>query len=103
MAPSPLIKMNLFLSEKDIIYIPARFELLDTFNTVLEEVIHITSTIPRLFEKFALPAGGLKRFCEVIKVDADSNKLQYLIDEGIIALQVKPLDKINSHGINTFT
>ncbi|XP_013149055.1 PREDICTED: dynein heavy chain 2, axonemal [Papilio polytes] len=83
MAPSPLIKMNLYLSGKRIVFIPTTYELRETFTTVLEEIIHIMSTIPRLYEKFSLPSGGLKRFCEVIKVDTDSNKLQALIDAEI--------------------
>ncbi|CAH2077128.1 unnamed protein product, partial [Iphiclides podalirius] len=48
-----------------------------------EEIIHIISTIPRIYEKFSLPAGGLKKFYEVIQVDADCNKLQALIDSEI--------------------
>ncbi|VVD00552.1 unnamed protein product [Leptidea sinapis] len=83
MAPSPLIKMNLYLSGKDIIYIPTKSEIAETFTTVLEEIIHIMGTIPRLFEKFGLPAGGLKKFTEVIRNDADSNKLQSLINTEI--------------------
>lgn len=82
MAPSPLIKMNLFLVDKDIIYIPTKQEIQDTFTTVLDEIVHIMSTVPRLFEKFALPAGGLKRFYEAIQIDSDCNKLQSLIDSG---------------------
>lgn len=82
MAPSPLITMNLYLSDIEIIYIPARYEIRDTFTTVLEEIVHIMSTIPRLYEKFSLPSGGLKRFFEVIQDDADINKLQSLIDTG---------------------
>lgn len=74
--------MNLYLTGKDITFIPSRFEIQDTFTTILEEIIHIMGTVPRLFEKFALPAGGLKRFFEVIQVDTDSNKLQSLIDTG---------------------
>ncbi|XP_068632350.1 dynein axonemal heavy chain 2 [Battus philenor] len=83
MAPAPLIKMNLYLSHAKIIFIPTTYELWETFTTILEEIIHIMSTIPRLYEKFSLPSGGLKRFCEVIKVDGDSNKLQALIDAEI--------------------
>ncbi|KAJ2950232.1 hypothetical protein O0L34_g11594 [Tuta absoluta] len=85
MAPPPLIKMQLLLDEssKDIIFLPGRYELRDTFNTVLEEIIHIIGTVPRLYEKFALPAGGMKKFSEVITTDPDSNKLQSLVDEEI--------------------
>ncbi|XP_052739543.1 dynein axonemal heavy chain 2 [Bicyclus anynana] len=84
MAPSPLITMNLYLSnENRIIYDPTRNELEDTFTTVLEEIIHLVSTIPRLYEKFGLPAGGLKKFKDVITSDTDSNKLQSLIDTEI--------------------
>lgn len=83
MAPSPLIKMNLYLSGKDIIFLPTRHELMDTFTTILDEIVHILTTVPRLYEKFALPAGGLKRFFEVLKTDADCNKLQSLIDSGM--------------------
>lgn len=82
MAPSPLIKMNLYLVKASIVYIPNRYELMDTFTTILDEIVHIMSTIPRLFEKFALPAGGLKKFYEAIQVDPDCNKLQAYIDEG---------------------
>lgn len=82
MAPAPLITMNLYLSEKKIVFVPTNYELFDTFTTILEEIIHITSTIPRIYEKFSLPAGGLKKFFEVIQVDADCNKLQALIDSG---------------------
>lgn len=85
MAPSPLIKMSLYLTGKDIIYLPNKHEIYDTFNTILEEIVHIMSTIPRLFEKFALPSGGLKRFLEVIQTEPDCNKLQSLIDEGIFS------------------
>lgn len=91
MAPSPLIKMNLYLSSiNTIVYIPSRDELIDTFTTVLEEIIHLIGTVPRLYEKFGLPAGGLKKFKEVILTDADSNKLQSLIDAGIFFLFHKP-------------
>ncbi|XP_038214645.1 dynein heavy chain 2, axonemal [Zerene cesonia] len=83
MAPSPLIKMQLYLSGKNIIYLPSKSEIVDSFTTVLEEIVHILSTIPRLFEKFGLPAGGLKKFNEVIKSDPDTNKLQSLIDTEI--------------------
>ncbi|XP_045494772.1 dynein axonemal heavy chain 2 [Colias croceus] len=83
MAPSPLIKMQLYLSGKNIVYLPSRTEIVDSFTTVLEEIVHILSTVPRLFEKFGLPAGGLKKFNEVIKTDADTNKLQSLIDTEI--------------------
>lgn len=82
MAPSPLIKMDLFLIDNNITYIPSRIEIYDTFTTILEEIIHIISTIPRLYEKFALPSGGLKRFYEVITDDNDINQLQSLIDIG---------------------
>ncbi|XP_046962283.1 dynein axonemal heavy chain 2 [Vanessa cardui] len=83
MAPSPLIKMSLYLTDKQITFIPSRHELLDTFTTIMEEIIHLISTIPRLYEKFGLPAGGLKKFTEVIKTDTDSNKLQSLINAEI--------------------
>ncbi|KAG6451923.1 hypothetical protein O3G_MSEX007393 [Manduca sexta] len=83
MAPSPLIKMNLYLVGKDIVYAPSRHEVLDTFTTVLEEIVHIMSTVPRLFEKFALPSAGLKKFWEAIQIDSDCNKLQALIDAEI--------------------
>ncbi|CAG9579057.1 unnamed protein product [Danaus chrysippus] len=84
MAPAPLIKMNLYLSSiNTIVYIPSRDELVDTFTTILEEIIHLIGTVPRLYEKFGLPAGGLKKFKEVILTDADSNKLQSLIDAEI--------------------
>ncbi|KAM3963696.1 LOW QUALITY PROTEIN: dynein heavy chain 2, axonemal kl-2 [Aphomia sociella] len=83
MAPSPLIKMDLCLSNKIIIYLPSSHEIRETFTTILEEIVHITSTIPRLFEKFALPSGGLKRFYEAIQIDTDCNKLQSLIDAEI--------------------
>lgn len=82
MAPAPLITMNLLLSGKNIIYIPPNAELHDTFDTILDEIVHIMSTIPRIFEKFTLPAGGLKKFWEVIANDPDCNKLQSLISDG---------------------
>lgn len=82
MAPSPLIKMSLFLSKKEIYFIPTRQEIQDTFTTVLEEIVHIMSTIPRLYEKFGLPAGGFRKFKDVIQSDPDTNKLQSLIDAG---------------------
>lgn len=97
MAPAPLIKMNLYLTGKDIIFTPDRHEILDTFTTVFEEIVHILSTVPRLYEKFALPAGGLKRFCEALQVDPDCNKLQSLIDDGkylIISYTYKVIIKI---------
>lgn len=74
--------MNLYLVEKEILFLPNKNEIYDTFTTILEEIVHIMSTIPRLFEKFALPAGGLKRFLEVIQTEPDCNKLQSLIDAG---------------------
>ncbi|RVE54736.1 hypothetical protein evm_000503 [Chilo suppressalis] len=80
MAPSPLIKMKLYLTDKDIIYLPDKNEIEDTFTTFFEEIIHIMSTVPRIFEKFALPSGGLRKFKEVLQMDTDSNKLQSLID-----------------------
>lgn len=83
MAPAPLIKMKLILLD-DIKYIPVKSEIIDTFMMVLEEIVHITATIPRLFEKFALPAGGLKRFQEVVRNDTDCNELQNLINQGIL-------------------
>lgn len=93
MAPSPLIKMDIYLSEKNrIIYDPTRHELEDTFTTVLEEIIHLLSTVPRLYEKFGLPAGGLKKFKEVITSDPDSNKLQNLIDTGRYIIYVQVLN-----------
>lgn len=82
MAPSPLIKMNLYLVAKEIVYLPNKHEIYDTFTTLLDEIVHIMSTVPRLFEKFALPSGGLKRFMEVIQTEPDCNKLQALIDAG---------------------
>lgn len=82
MAPPPLITMNLYLTGKNITYLPDEPELKDTFTTVLEEIIHLISTVPRLYEKFALPAGGMRKFYEVITIDHDSNKLQSLIDYG---------------------
>ncbi|CAG9129073.1 unnamed protein product [Plutella xylostella] len=93
MAPSPLIKMDLFLVDNNITYIPSRIEIYDTFTTILEEIIHIISTIPRLYEKFALPSGGLKRFYEVITDDNDINQLQSLID---IEIELN-LDQIHEH------
>ncbi|XP_053613118.1 dynein axonemal heavy chain 2 isoform X1 [Plodia interpunctella] len=83
MAPSPLIKMNLYLTDKEITHIPTSHEIRDTFTTILDEIVHIMSKVPRLFEKFALPGGGLKRFCEVIQVEPDCNMLQTLIDTEI--------------------
>ncbi|XP_045516056.1 dynein axonemal heavy chain 2 [Pieris brassicae] len=83
MAPSPLIKMSLYLSDKIIIYLPTKNEIVDTFTTVLDEIVHILSTMPRLFQKFGLPAGGLKNFSDVIQTDADTNKLQSLIDNEV--------------------
>ncbi|KAL4710610.1 hypothetical protein ACJJTC_003246 [Scirpophaga incertulas] len=83
MAPSPLIKMSLFLVEKDIQYMPNKHEILDTFTTILEEIVHIIGTIPRLFEKFALPGGHLKRFMDVINMDSDCNMLQTLINNEV--------------------
>lgn len=82
MLPAPLINMNLVLFGKNIIYIPPKEELHDTFDTILEEIIHIMSTIPRIYEKFTLPPGGLKKFWEVISNDPDCNKLQSLVTEG---------------------
>lgn len=82
MAPAPLINMNLYLSGTEISFVPNSLEIRDTFTTVLDEIVHIIGTIPRLYEKFALPAGGLKRFSEVIQVDPDCNKLQYFIEAG---------------------
>lgn len=82
MAPSPLLKMNLYLSGKEIKYVPPKVEVQDTFNTVFEEIIQILSTVPRLFEKFGLPAGGLKKFYEAIVTDQDCNRLQKYIDDG---------------------
>lgn len=87
--------MNLYLSGKRIVFIPTTYELRETFTTVLEEIIHIMSTIPRLYEKFSLPSGGLKRFCDVIKVDTDSNKLQALIDAGDVLFQCHSFKKYN--------
>ncbi|KOB74866.1 putative 1-beta dynein [Operophtera brumata] len=75
--------MNLYLVGRDIIYTPSNHEVQDTFLTVLDEIVHIMTTVPRLFEKFALPAGGLKRFCDVIQNDSDCNKLQALVDNEI--------------------
>ncbi|XP_063358685.1 dynein axonemal heavy chain 2 isoform X1 [Cydia amplana] len=83
MAPSPLIKMNLYLTGKDVTYLPTRHEVQYTFNNILEAIVIIMDSIPRLYEKFSLPAMGLKRFCDVIRVDNDSNKLQSLIDEEV--------------------
>ncbi|CAG9785840.1 unnamed protein product [Diatraea saccharalis] len=83
MAPSPLIKMKLYLRDKEIIYLPDKNEIEDTFTTFLEEIIHVMSTVPRIFEKFALPSGGLRRFKEVLQMDTDCNKLQSLIDAEI--------------------
>lgn len=82
MAPSPLIKMDLYLTNTEIIYVPTKDQVRDTFTTVLDEIVHILSTVPRLFEKFALPSGGLRRFYECIQTDQDCNKLQSLIDTG---------------------
>lgn len=82
MAPSPLIKMSLYLTGKNITFIPNQHELVETFKIIIEEITHLISTIPRLYEKFGLPAGGLKKFTEVIKTDVDSNKLQTLINAG---------------------
>lgn len=82
MAPAPLINMNLVLSGTNIIYIPPQIVLRDTFDMILEEIVHIMSTIPRIYEKFTLPAGGLKKFWEVISNDPDCNKLQSLINDG---------------------
>nr|XP_049696661.1 dynein axonemal heavy chain 2 [Helicoverpa armigera] len=83
MAPSPLIKMDLYLTGKNITYIPTKIEIQDTFTTVLEEIVHIMSTVPRLFEKFSLPSGGLKKFYEAIALDQDCNKLQRFINDEI--------------------
>ncbi|KAH9639977.1 hypothetical protein HF086_008072 [Spodoptera exigua] len=83
MAPSPLLKMDLYLVGKNITYIPSALEIRDTFTTVLEEIVHIMSTIPRLYQKLSLPAAGLKMFFEVVALDQDCNKLQKLINEEI--------------------
>ncbi|CAB3235267.1 unnamed protein product [Arctia plantaginis] len=83
MAPAPLIKMNLYLINKDIHYVPNRYEIMDTFTTILEEIVHIMTSIPRLYEKFGLPSGGTKKFYEAIQVDPDCNKLQTFIDDEI--------------------
>jgi hypothetical protein len=88
MAPSPLIKMNLYLTGKDVTYLPSRNEIQYSFSTILQGIILIMDSIPRLFEKFSLPAMGLRRFCDVIRVDTDSNKLQSLIDEGLYSYVV---------------
>lgn len=76
--------MNLYLTGKEITYIPTKEHIKETFTTVLDEVVHILSTVPRLYEKFALPAGGLKKFYEVIQADQDCNKLQALIGDGTV-------------------
>lgn len=82
MAPSPLLKMDLYLSGKEILYVPPKYEIEDTFTTVLEEIVIIMATVPRLYEKFSLPQGGLKKFYEAIVMDQDCNKLQKFIDDG---------------------
>ena len=82
MAPSPLIKMNLYLSGKEILYIPTKLEIQDTFTTVLEEIVIIMATVPRLYEKFGLPSGGLRKFYEAVCADKDCNMLQKLISDG---------------------
>lgn len=74
--------MSLYLTGKNITFIPNQHELVETFKIIIEEITHLISTIPRLYEKFGLPAGGLKKFTEVIKTDVDSNKLQTLINAG---------------------
>ncbi|XP_050561707.1 dynein axonemal heavy chain 2 [Spodoptera frugiperda] len=83
MAPSPLLKMDLYLVGKNITYIPSKIEIQDTFTTVLEEIVHIISSVPRLYEKFSLPSGGLRKFHEVIATDPDCNKLQRFINDEI--------------------
>lgn len=82
MAPAPLIKMSLYLIKKDIHYVPNRHEIMDTFTTILEEIVHIMTSVPRLHEKFGLPSGGTKKFYEAIQIDPDCNKLQTFIDDG---------------------
>ncbi|XP_041988681.1 dynein axonemal heavy chain 2 isoform X2 [Aricia agestis] len=83
MAPAPLIKMNLYLSKSEIFFEPTRFDIEDTFAAVYEEMLHIMGAVPRLYEKFSLPSGGLKRFQEIIQQDADCNQLQTLINAEI--------------------
>lgn len=82
MAPSPLIKMSLYLSGKEILYVPTKLEIQDTFTTVLEEIVAIMATVPRLFEKFSLPSAGFCKFYEAVAADKDCNMLQKLINEG---------------------
>lgn len=88
MAPSPLLKMDLYLVGKNITYIPSKIEIQDTFTTVLEEIVHIISSVPRLYEKFSLPSGGLRKFHEVIATDPDCNKLQRFINDGKLWIEL---------------
>lgn len=88
---------------KDIYFIPTRQEIQDTFTTVLEEIVHIMSTIPRLYEKFGLPAGGFRKFKDVIQSDPDTNKLQSLIDAGNNEVNIVIFVVVSRFAMDTFS
>lgn len=65
-------------------FVPTQDAVLSTFVGVLPSILHLMDELPRLYERFKLPAAGLRRFRTVIERDAEIKGIQDHITEGMI-------------------
>lgn len=81
--PLPLIRMKIILNNLKIEFVPTQDAVQSTFVGVLPSILQLMDELPRLYERFKLPAAGLRRFHNVIERDPDIKGIQDLITEGM--------------------
>lgn len=84
MKPEPFITIDITLVDRRIQFEPSLEDLVTTLNRVYQDIIKSVSIFPRLSEKFELQASPeIRKFCDVIREDNESQMLLIRINEVI--------------------
>nr|CAD7438227.1 unnamed protein product [Timema bartmani] len=82
--PSPFISLSILLVDLKLTFSPTIQEISSMVRNVKQKLVHSLRPIPRLHEKFRVPANHLVAFHESIDKDNECIKIQNLINEEML-------------------
>nr|CAD7395753.1 unnamed protein product [Timema poppensis] len=82
--PSPFISLSILLVDLKLTFSPTIQEISGMVRNVKQQLVHSLRPIPRLHEKFRVPANHLVAFHESIDKDNECVKIQNLINEEML-------------------
>nr|CAD7568025.1 unnamed protein product [Timema californicum] len=82
--PSPFISLSILLVDLKLTFSPTIQEISGLVRNVKQQLVHSLRPIPRLHEKFRVPANHLVAFHESIDKDNECVKIQNLINEEML-------------------